>query len=286
MFKIPLAVFVIGLLACAQIASETWTAAMYEPMNEGAQSASSKLQKTCCPIFELRQYTLHPGKRDVLIELFDREFVESQEVLGMEIVGQFRDLENPNRFVWFRGFSDMPSRTRALEAFYGGPVWKKHREAANATMIDVSNVLLLHPARPGSEFPIKNDRPRVDTQENSKGLVVATIYYFDMPVTDDFVGFFEDRLKPSLTNAGASILAYFVTDHSVNTFPRLPVREGENVFVWFSGFRDHATYNDYLTAVSKPMHSRAKVWEELAHHLTRKPEVLKLSPTTRSRLRG
>lgn len=43
------------------------------------------------PVVELRQYTLRPGQRDVLIDLFDREFVESQEADGMAIVGQFRD---------------------------------------------------------------------------------------------------------------------------------------------------------------------------------------------------
>src|SRR5712691_3163354 len=102
--------------------------------------------EACCPIVELRQYTLHPGQRDVLIELFDREFVETQEALGMKVIGQFRDLDNPNRFVWLRGFRDMPSRAQALKDFYGGPVWKAHREAANATMIDSNNVLLLHPA--------------------------------------------------------------------------------------------------------------------------------------------
>jgi hypothetical protein len=47
----------------------------------------------CCPIVELRQYTLHQGQREVLIELFDREFVESQEALGMDVIGQFRDLD-------------------------------------------------------------------------------------------------------------------------------------------------------------------------------------------------
>jgi hypothetical protein len=52
-----------------------------------------------CAIIELRQYTLHPGAREVLIELFDGEFVESQEALGMHVVGQFRDLDDPNRFV-------------------------------------------------------------------------------------------------------------------------------------------------------------------------------------------
>src|SRR4030095_1642193 len=72
-------------------------------------------QEKCCPIVELRQHTLHPGQRDVLIELFDREFIESQEALGMALVGQFRDLDNANRFVWLRGFCDIPSPTRALE---------------------------------------------------------------------------------------------------------------------------------------------------------------------------
>src|SRR5436190_23697235 len=72
-----------------------------------------------CPVVELRQYTLHPGMRDTLIELFDREFVESQEALGMKIIGQFRDADNPNRFVWLRGFRDMPSRAQALKDFYG-----------------------------------------------------------------------------------------------------------------------------------------------------------------------
>jgi hypothetical protein len=46
----------------------------------------------------------------------------------------------------------MPSRAQALKDFYGGPVWKAHREAANATMIDSDDVLFLHPATPPSGF--------------------------------------------------------------------------------------------------------------------------------------
>jgi hypothetical protein len=67
----------------------------------------AKPEQTCSPIVELRQYTLHPGKRHVLIDLFDQEFVEPQEALGMEIIGQFRDVDDRNRFVWLRGFSTM-----------------------------------------------------------------------------------------------------------------------------------------------------------------------------------
>jgi len=211
------------------------------------ENPDSQPPQTCCPIVELRQYTLHPGQRDVLIDLFDREFVESQEALGMEVIGQFRDLVDPNRFVWLRGFRDMPSRAQALEDFYGGPDWKAHREAANATMIDSDNVLLLHPATPTSGFSFGNkERPRAGANEARSELIVATIYYFDAPVDAGFVEFFERTVKPDVIGSGAPVLAYFVTEHSQNTFPQLPVREGENTFVWFTRFNDPVAYERHI----------------------------------------
>jgi quinol monooxygenase YgiN len=251
------------------------------------QATSPQREQNCCPVVELRQYTLHPAKRDVLIELFDREFVESQEILGMYVLGQFRDLDDPNRFVWLRGFRNMSERAEGLTAFYTGPVWKAHREAANATMIDSDNVLLLRPARPSSSFMLENtDRPQPDAKEIPRSLVVATIYYLDTSAEDDFVDYFERTLEPALTETGTTILAYFVTERSANNFPALPVREGENVFVWFSCFRDQATYADHVAALSNSTLWDGEVSGELARRLKRKPELLTLSPTPRSRLRG
>lgn len=96
-------------------------------------------------VVELRQYTLHPGRRDALVELFEREFIAPQRALGMGLVGPFVDLDDPDRFVWWRGYTDMPARAAALQAFYGGPVWAAWRDAANATMRDSDDVLLLRP---------------------------------------------------------------------------------------------------------------------------------------------
>ena len=96
-------------------------------------------------VLELRQYTLHPGRRDELIDLFDRELVEPQEAVGAQVLGQFRDRDDDDRFVWLRGFADMATRGEALAAFYGGPVWRAHGDKANATMIDSDDVLLLRP---------------------------------------------------------------------------------------------------------------------------------------------
>jgi hypothetical protein len=253
------------------------------------ESIGESLEQTqlCCPVVVLRQYTLHPGKRDVLIELFDREFIEPQEALGIKVVGQFRDLDRPDCFVWLRGFRDMTSRAKALSDFYGGPVWKKHREAANTTMIDSDNVLLLRPAQPTSGFSLENmKRPPVGSDEVPTSLIVATLYYFEHQVPPDFINFFEQTLKPVATTLGATISAYFVTEDSENTFPALPVREGENVFVWFSTFQDSAAYENYEAALSQSERWRDKVSIGLTRYLDRAPDVLKLSPTARSRLRG
>jgi NIPSNAP len=249
------------------------------------ENPEAQSPQICCPNVEVRQYTLHPGKRDLLIELFDREFIESQEALGIKVIGQFRDLGNPNRFVWLRGFRDMPSRAQALKDFYGGPVWKAHRESANTTMIDSDNVLLLHPATPTSGFSFGNkERPRVGASEARSELIVATIYYFDAPVDAGFVEFFEKTVKPAVIGSGAPVLAYFVTEHSENTFPALPVREGENVFVWFARFNDLTAYERHIAALAQSPPWRDEISKELARRLKREPEILKLSPTTRSLL--
>ena len=52
---------------------------------------------------ELRRYTLHPGRRDELISLFEREFVEPQEEAGAHLFGLFRSPGVPEQFVslWF-----------------------------------------------------------------------------------------------------------------------------------------------------------------------------------------
>jgi hypothetical protein len=157
-------------------------------------------------IVELRQYTLLPGKRDVLVELFDREFVESQEALGMRILGTFRDLDRDDRFVWLRAFDDMATRLRGLTSFYSGPVWKEHGPLANTTMLSVDDVLLLHPV---SELTLPARRG--DRTPDSQ--LVVSVH--------------DHRYLPEL-DAGLGLLE---TDTSENDYPALPVRDGVDVAV-------------------------------------------------------
>ena len=173
----------------------------------------------------------------------------------------------------------MPSRAQALKDFYGGPVWKAHREAANATMVDSDNVLLLRPVTPTSGFSFGNkERPRAGANEARSDLIVATIYYFDAPVDAAFVQFFEETGKPAVIGSGATVLAFLVTEHSENTFPALPVRERENVFVWFARFNDPAAYERHIAALTQSQRWHDEISKK------REPEILKLSPTTRSLL--
>jgi hypothetical protein len=236
-------------------------------------------------VIELRQYTLRPGQRDILIDLFEREFVESQEAHGMEIVGTFRDLDKPDRFVWIRGFSDMGARPHALDAFYNGPVWRVHRHAANATMVDSDNVLLLHAARPTSAFGAGGP-PRFapGSTERSNALVVANIYYFDRPVGPEFLEYFDHVVSPHLNAAGATVRAAYVSETAANNFPRLPIRERDHVFVWFARFPDVSNYQGWLKTLARSAEWRA-MSEALRQKLAREPEVLRLQPTSRSALR-
>jgi hypothetical protein len=238
-------------------------------------------------LVEFRRYRLHPGRRETMIELFDREFVESQEALGMRVIGQFRDLDDPDSFVWLRGFSDMDAREKALTGFYTGPVWMAHRDAANGTMINSDNVLLLSASVPGRGFAATAEaRPCANEAKAGPGLVTATIAYLAPGTDRDFAAFFEERVRPALTDAGAEFRASFIAERSANTFPRLPVREGETVFVWFTSFADMRAYDSHLHALSQSRQWQQEIFPEIDRRMWRKAEVAQLAPTHRSLLHG
>jgi hypothetical protein len=205
-------------------------------------------------VVELRQYLLHPGRRDELVDLFERELLEPQEQVGMAILGTFRDLDRPDHFVWLRGFAGVASRAPALEAFYGGPVWRRHGRAAAGTMIDSDDVLQLRPLAPGFGFP-----PRVEPP--SAGVVTVTVYPLAAPPGEAVRRAFRTSLLPAV--------ALLETEPAPNGYPGLPVREGEQVVV----------------RVARDADGPARLDPALADSLAGPPQHLRLEPTPRSRLR-
>lgn len=236
-------------------------------------------------VLELRQYRLHPGMRDTLIDVFEAAFIEGQEELGMTIPGQFRDLDDADSFVWLRGFRDMEARRQSLTAFYSGPVWLANRDAANATMISFDNVLLLRPAAEGSGFSLDGaDRAAIGVKARS-GLVTATICLLADGL-DEFARYFERSVKPLLARSGTKILGAFMTEPAENTYPRLPVRESERAFVWFCGFADAQALEKHKEALDREAEWAIAMEGIMARCAGNDPVTLRLSPTERSLLRG
>jgi hypothetical protein len=223
-------------------------------------------------VIELRQYTLHPGRRDALIALFDREFIEPQEAEGIRVLGQFRDLDDDDRFVWLRGFADMAARGRALAAFYGGPVWAMHREAANATMVDSDDVLLLRPAWAGAGLPEPSaDRAGRDATASPHGVWRASVFHLRAPADAALLALCRGALSEALRADGARVLAWYVTEGAPNNFPRLPVREGEPVLVALARFDGDADPGDLSPHLDRwlalpTQHLRLAPTARSAHH--------------------
>lgn len=228
-------------------------------------------------VFELRQYTLYGGQRDVLIELFESHFIEPQEEVGLHVVGTFRDLDDPDRFVWLRSFKDMTARGTALPAFYGGPVWQKYRNEANATMVDSDNVLLLRPTVAGA-FAGK------ETGHDPDAMYGVVIHYLREVDAGKFGEFFETAITPRLRSINVSPVATLTTETAANNFPRLPVRSRDRVFLWIARWPSVAAHTDFMTEYHMWSGWRDKAPEDILPAVAEKPEVLRLKPTRRSRL--
>jgi hypothetical protein len=223
-------------------------------------------------VFELRNYLLRPGQRDVLIDLFEREFIESQEALGAHVVGTFRDLDSPDRFVWIRGFADFAARLAALDGFYSGPVWQAHRNAANATMIDADNVLLLRPLS-GSLSRAPRTRPPLGAASSPGSLIVAATYFLEPGVEDAVAAAFARETSPRISEAGGELIATLATEPAANNYPRLPVREDVNALVAIARYRSVDAFAAWPSD------------DLLEAGLAGPVEIMRLQPTPRSLLR-
>ena len=230
-------------------------------------------------VFELRQYTLYGGRRDTLISLFEKNFIESQDAVGAHVIGTFRDLDDPDRFVWLRGFRDTQARPQALEAFYGSsPAWLTHKREANATMLDSDNVLLLRPMSSPPSFRSSAPMP------GSRVLYGVTIYYLDGVDEAQFAAFFDQAILPHLTALGVHPIAILTTNEMPNNFPRLPIREHDRVFLWMARWPSENNYASFAAQMQAWSGWRDKAPEAVLPALMRKPEQLRLRPTTRSPL--
>jgi hypothetical protein len=247
------------------------------------------------PVIELRRYRLQRNARETLIDLFEREFLETQDAAGMSVLAQFRDLNDTDAFVWLRRFEDLPQRAEALRTFYTGPVWAQHCDEANGTMVNSDNVLMLRPLgdaavpsllRPG---PLPQrfgaHRPSAAADLGEAGVFEMTTCYLAPRTDTAFAAWFEDTVCPALLAAGARVEGRWMVDHRENNFQRLPVREGETLFIWLLRFDGHDQLQAFHQKLAASAVWRDQVQPEICKRTWRENEVVRLAPTRRSLLR-
>jgi hypothetical protein len=173
-------------------------------------------------VIELRNYLIKPGVRDRFIDYFAKHFVDSQNALGGFVLGAFRIEDEPDRFFWIRGFSDMDSRSRFLPEFYGGEVWKKFGAAANEMMLEWHKVHLLKPLEEtnAGDFPAGN------------GLTVIDFYLAGDAEIEESVKLLQPR-----TGGNSS---FWVSEMTANDFPPLPVIQDENLLTAITNYKEKA----------------------------------------------
>jgi hypothetical protein len=184
-------------------------------------------------VIELRNYLLKPRTREKFIDYFEDHFVDSQDTLRGFVLGQFRIKGEEDKFFWIRGFENMQTRLAFLRNFYEqGKVWKQFGSGANEMMLDSDNVYLLK--------PLRSESVNYDELTKQKGIVVVDYYFAHPNQIDDLANFLQ--APPYLKNKPT----LWVSEMSVNDFPRLPAIQDPNLLTAITVFRDESDHQSHL----------------------------------------
>jgi len=207
---------------------------------------------------ELLVYRARPEHRDTFVQYFEEHFLESQEVLGSRIWGQFRDLDDPASFVWVRGFQSMDERKSCLEQFYSSDTWFEYRPAVLQMLVSAANTRLLEPAGPGDAFeadlrrqPVAGDPHGDPDWEANAGIVVVEVFVETKDNADHLIGIVRARADDAMVASGAHSLGLYRSSEEPNSYPRLPLIEHERVVVWFGSFESEGSYRAAAEAANR-----------------------------------
>lgn len=88
-------------------------------------------------LIEIRRYSIQPGRRPELVRFFDESVAPAMTEAGITILASFESLDDPDVFVYLRGFADQEQRHRLTSAFHGSEAWQGGlRDRALAMEVD------------------------------------------------------------------------------------------------------------------------------------------------------
>jgi hypothetical protein len=223
-------------------------------------------------VVELRRYSLRPGAFEDLLRLFEERLVAGQEEAGMRIGGIFADEDEPDSFVWWRGFADMKKRRQALDAFYNGPVWREYRDRANSTMLDSDDVILLRHTDP----PHGGGADRGPGEGGRDAIATAILRHSG---SSELEYWFSTEFHIALEETLGASVATWRSEPGQNTFPRLPVRP-EPALVWTATFPSRFDREAALTRLDETL---PQLLERAPRSPTLAIELMRLRPTRLSK---
>ncbi len=90
--------------------------------------------------FELRQYSILPGKKNEWVQLMETEIIPFQQSKGMVILGSFTGEDDESVYVWIRRFDSEQERETLYEAVYQSEHWKNIIAPKIETLMDRSKI--------------------------------------------------------------------------------------------------------------------------------------------------
>jgi hypothetical protein len=97
--------------------------------------------------FELRQYTIKPGKMDEFVRLMEDEIIPFQVAQGMVINGMFRGEQDETKYVWIRRFENEAEREELYKKVYESDVWKTTFLPRAREMLEKAEVTRIVPTK-------------------------------------------------------------------------------------------------------------------------------------------
>lgn len=195
-------------------------------------------------VFEVRDYQVQPDQRAAFAKYFEQNFLAPQNELGAVIMGCFGVQDEPDRFFWIRGFSNMKDRGAALNAFYLGEVWRDHGATAVGMLYT-----------PGSRKFLVKPLKSFDNRFETAGLRYihkapeqhVKIDYFSSKLRDP------EEIKAFLSNyydmneTSSDIIAVFTGETESNSFPLFPITQDADQLIVLTQYDQESQSNDQKT---------------------------------------
>jgi hypothetical protein len=86
--------------------------------------------------YELRQYTVRPGKMAEFVDVMEKEVLPFQISKGAVITGLFRGETDDSVYVWLRRFESETERVRLYKEVYESDFWKNTMGPKIGTLIE------------------------------------------------------------------------------------------------------------------------------------------------------